>query len=239
MKKMIGILVVSLVLGASSARAQKSGTQNVVVTNTSASPVPTVAQGTTNVAGTVGITGLVDVNVMNMPLVTLSGTPTVYLSPGSSIGINGLVQVTNTPLAPLHVRDTRHATAFVVRGSFSMIDGQLEKLNTQNIPAGKMFVIESVSVKAILPGGQKLLSAGVIVETYGQSGTNFFSVDPEAFQMPVTFRGTTSGGADVFAGSQGMRLYSQGLIGLFTQRSGSSQTVTIEYRFSGYLVDLP
>jgi hypothetical protein len=43
--------------------------QNVFVANGAGSPVPTVSQGTTNVAGTV--------NIGNSPTVTISGAPTV------------------------------------------------------------------------------------------------------------------------------------------------------------------
>jgi len=40
--------------------------QRVRVVNTAAEPVPTVAQGTTNIAGNVGITGTPNVNVVNL-----------------------------------------------------------------------------------------------------------------------------------------------------------------------------
>jgi hypothetical protein len=51
--------------------------QNVVVVNGAGQPVPTAAQGTTNVAGTVNVGNTPSVNVMNTPAVTISGTPSV------------------------------------------------------------------------------------------------------------------------------------------------------------------
>src|SRR5215467_12524998 len=63
-----------------SAIGQVKPTQNVLVVNGAGQPVPTAAQGTTNVAGTVSIGNTPNVNVAN--------TPSVNLAAGSGITVS-------------------------------------------------------------------------------------------------------------------------------------------------------
>src|SRR6516164_4813188 len=79
--------------------------QNVVVVNTSGQPVPTAAQGTTTVSGTVNVGNTPNVNVANTPSVNVANTP--------SVSITGTANVT-TPLdnqfnpVPLAVSEEYH-----------------------------------------------------------------------------------------------------------------------------------
>src|SRR5215469_6273766 len=59
--------------------AQGKPTQNVLVVNGAGHPVPTAAQGTTNVAGTVNVGNTPSVTVANTPSVSITGTPTVMV----------------------------------------------------------------------------------------------------------------------------------------------------------------
>ncbi len=95
----------------------------VVVTNTPTNPVPTTAQGTTQVSGSVGVTNTAAnpvpttaqgtthisgaVDVLSAPPVTgsvaVSNQPTVNLAPGSTVAVSGTVNVASQPpvrLAP-------------------------------------------------------------------------------------------------------------------------------------------
>lgn len=83
-----------------SAYADGTGTLpsiNVKVTNTSANPVPTAAQGTTHVAGVV--------DVLSAPPITgsvsVNNEPTVNLAPGSAVAVSGSVNVANQPTVNL------------------------------------------------------------------------------------------------------------------------------------------
>ena len=55
-------------------------TQPVLVVNGSSQPVPTVAQGTTNVAGTVNLSSGSTVNIGNTPNVSVANTPSVNVA---------------------------------------------------------------------------------------------------------------------------------------------------------------
>ena len=55
----------------------QSKPQNVVVVNGTGQPVPAAAQGTTNVAGTVGLAAGSTVNISNTPTVRVGNTPSV------------------------------------------------------------------------------------------------------------------------------------------------------------------
>jgi len=46
----------------------------VVITNTTANLVPVVAQGTTNVAGSISVSNMPNVNVANSPIVQLNNS---------------------------------------------------------------------------------------------------------------------------------------------------------------------
>jgi hypothetical protein len=114
-RSLAGALLVS-----SSALAQSTTTQTpssgsggsapVTVINTTANPVPTVAQGTTRVSGavdilsqppitgSVAVTNTPTVNVSSMPAVQLSGTPTVQVA-GAQFDSGGNLKVTGSTSA--------------------------------------------------------------------------------------------------------------------------------------------
>ena len=70
------ILFASLSPGArNTLRAASSGAP-VLVTNTTAQPVPTASQGTTAISGNVGITGTPNINIANTPTIALMPSAT-------------------------------------------------------------------------------------------------------------------------------------------------------------------
>jgi hypothetical protein len=242
MKTTFAIMCVTVALSAGSAAAQKNAVQSVVVTNTTDAPVPTAPQGITNVEGTVEVSGSVDVNVLNIPSVSLNGIPTVNLSSGSNVGITGPVQVASAEGNPLQVRDASHATAYMIAGTTGMAGGQNLVSHYQSIPAGKMFVIESVSYKARVPSGETLqLATALTAHQQAQSNDMPLSYLIGSFELPVAMRGfEASTGHDLFTGSQSVRFYSHGAVGFTFFRSHSTlPSGTLQYYFFGYLVDVP
>ena len=100
--------------------------RDVVVTNTSANPVPVVTQGTTNIEGFVNVSKLPSVDIATMPA----------------------VQLVNSEKNPLLVRDVDNPArnAFQSYVNFSIPDGELSECATLvNVPSGKRLVIEYVS----------------------------------------------------------------------------------------------
>src|SRR5215813_581864 len=118
----LAVLAGSFVLSAaySSSAAPGPGNQGVIVENTSTNPVPTQAQGTTNIAGTVQATQSGSWNV------GISGTPTF--------------QVGNTGSNPVFVRDVNEPAMhpFQVTSAAKFIDGNnLTEGAAIQVPAGK------------------------------------------------------------------------------------------------------
>jgi hypothetical protein len=100
---------------------------DVVVVNDASQPVPTVAQGTTNVAGTVAVS--------NMPPVS----------------------VANTPATPVYVRDVDNPALqpFTTELVWQVPEGSRGTAATPiTIPNGKTLVVEDVNLFAGLPNGQ-------------------------------------------------------------------------------------
>ncbi len=142
----------------------------VLVTNTTDQPVPTVAQGTTQVSGSVGITG----------------TPTVNLASGAQVAL------ANTLTNPVLTRDVDGPAAqpfsyFDLSGQFTSgyAFANAGAGAAFTVPAGKRLVIEFVSAFAQIPGGQNIVF-GRIDTTGGQwvfvpmthTGSYFQAGDP-------------------------------------------------------------
>src|SRR5579871_2433831 len=120
--------------------------QPVLVTNGTGQPVPTAAQGTTNVAGTVNIgntpsvsvSNTPSVNVSNTPSVTVANTPTVNLATGAGVTVtNPLNGQDPVPLATLEATqpyEDRCQAAF--NGSGRAV------CSFQTIPPGKRLIIQ-------------------------------------------------------------------------------------------------
>lgn len=119
------------VLSPRAARAANNLVQMVLVTNTSSNPVPTTAVGTTNVAGSVGISGTPNMSVVNTPTVNIASMPAVTGT--VSLSGTGTVQDADQP-----ARQPFQATVTVNLNNFTY--------TSVPIPAGKRLVIEYVAL---------------------------------------------------------------------------------------------
>jgi hypothetical protein len=206
------------------AMAQGRPAQPVLVTNGSGQPVPTAAQGTTNVAGTVNVGNTPSVNVANTPSVDIANSPTVTVAPGATVGVTSPLDGQGNP-APLAVLDAVQPYEDMCVFAFFGLD--VGSCNFQTIPPGKQLVTQQ-------------FDATVGVET----GLKPFGVIFRAVQVDHTFVTTfllSSGGFDSFAASQETRLYtpqnqtpicSVALTDVSQQGSG-------QCNLSGFLVDVP
>ena len=148
-------LALALVLAAQTvAFAQSTKTpQQVQVVNSNAQPVPTAAQGTTNVAGTVNVGNTPDVQVTNTPDVNVANTPTV------AVGNEPTVHVGNDANAPVPVRDVNRLprTPFAIPGSTLMNPGSNVSDAFSFIPStDKRLVIELFTARGETSTGQTL-----------------------------------------------------------------------------------
>ena len=209
-----GLVAVLSAISFSSTHAHKvaaSGTAPVLVMNTTSSPVPTVAQGTTTIAGSVSVD-----NTASSPVpVSVQGTASVEVS-------NGV----NAPI-PVHiVREQR------VEGSNSadINDGDLgANVPLTSVPLGKSLIITDISVHVSTGSGQHIPS----VHVFGLG-------NGDTFQHFITLfaTGPDSSGGDNFSGSlDGTALKFDGNSNVFVSviRSDSSGGATVIVTYAGYL----
>lgn len=204
-------------------------TQNVLVVNGAGQPVPTAAQGTTNVAGTVNVGNTPNVNVANTPSVNVTNTPTVTLAAGGSVNVTNPLdgQSMPTPLAVLDAIQPYEDSCII---SFSGPGGSC---SFQAIPSGKRLVIQEFDASAGVVTG----SAGI--ET-GLKPTKLILFTQRAHSFTATFMGSDGSSYDFFATHQETRLYvapSQTPFCAVTLNGNSNQKYSCA--LSGFLVDVP
>lgn len=145
--------------------------KDVVIRNGDDQPVPTKAIGTTQVAGSVGVTGTPSVNVANTPSVSLAGTPSVNVAGTPSVNVAGTpsVKVANDqPIAVTSVDQSPVATPIARQLTFTFNGSAFDDAEYA-VPAGKRLVMEfftfhdfnrEVGVKSIIiqatTGGQQV-----------------------------------------------------------------------------------
>src|SRR5437870_2121818 len=140
-----GLVIFALTIALLNAgQVQGDDLKSVRVVNTTSDPVPTHAQGTTTIAGTVGFD----------PKNNLVG-----LAPGSGVCINpscNTVQVGNAADSPVLVRDVDNCARqpFQQMRIMSFSHGSASASTTISVPEGKRLVIEYVSADARFPAGQ-------------------------------------------------------------------------------------
>lgn len=200
-----GVLIGSFVLGSVFAghAAPDLPPQNVNVVNTTSNPVPTQAVGTTAVSG--------NVSVVNQPT----------------------VKIGNTVAAPVAVRDVdnpaRHPFQFFA--TFAKTGGNLIVDNQIAVPSGKRLVIETVTLQAFVPAGQKLLAQLNMVGGGTFAQHNIVLTPQGGFDFDLL---------DYFAATETVRLYadSGSAVPLHVTRSSSDGNLWGgSYTVSGYLID--
>ena len=215
------LIVASLPMrnGAVSAAPPTPPASPVFVTNSGAAQaIPTAAQGTTLVSGDVGI----------------SGTPTVKLAAGSSVGIDGSVQVGNNVQTPLFVRDVDNGARndYQTNMVLTFGNGDFVQLGEITVPPFKVFAVELLTAVALLPNNQRVRLT-YFVDDQATIIQHFFA---------PTFVGTDFT-QDVLSMSQPVRLYAKSPGGSYAIRVNATRfpsnqgTGSVQLSFSGYLVD--
>jgi hypothetical protein len=216
-------------------------TQPVLVTNGSGQPVPTVAQGTTNVSGSVSlasgstvnvgntpsvnVANTPNVNVSNTPNVNVTNTPTVSLAGGASVGVTNPLDGQGNP-TPLAISEAvQPYEDFCFMGFNGAGYGQC---SFQALPAGKRLVIQEFDALGFLQSGSK-----PIYITVYSTNINF------GHHFAATFMGTGFGG-DNFVTHQETHIYfaantTPNCFVAITPASDSNYTCAL----SGFLVDVP
>jgi hypothetical protein len=225
-KWMIAASVFAALVLASVQGLAQGVTQPVKVVNTTGQPVPTAAQGTTNVAGTVNIGNTPNVNVANTPSVNVTNTPTVSLAGGASVNVTNPLdgQSNPTPLAVLEATQPyEDGCSMVFNG------GSGATCNFQTIPSGKRLVIQEFDAFGHLEGGLKPVF--IVLQTTTEGTQHVFT---------ATFMGDRVG-TDYFATHQETRLYvpSNTTPVCGVELSADSSLGRYFCQLSGFLVDVP
>jgi hypothetical protein len=198
-------------------------TKPVLVVNTPAQPVPTAAQGTTDVAGTINVGNTPNVNVTNSPNVNVANTPTVSLAAGSSINVTNPINGQNnlSPLAVLEaVQPYEDGCAAPFNGLFRA------ECSFQTIPSGKRLVIEEFDTIGGLTTGVQPVS----ITLQGANLDHYFA---------AALMGTSNGN-DWYTGHQQTRLYkAPGETPKCVVIVSSIVNSTWFCQLSGFLVDVP
>ena len=208
----ISAILTAASMGSTRLKAAAPASSNVLVTNTASQPVPTVAQGTTQVAGTVG------------------------LAANTKVGINGTVSLASgVSGTPLYVRDQDVSGHIPVHKNceFTIDNNTNSKggIDLYIVPNNKILVIETVYGTAANPSGQQLMSGGI--STY--DGTT-------EHDIPLPFLpGRDGGGFEKETCFSDSRIYVEpgAFVVANALRTGSTGLSLIDVGFSGYLMDAP
>jgi hypothetical protein len=204
------------------ATAQKPSTP-VTVVNTTAEPVPTSAQGTTAVAGTVnavqsgawnvGITGTPSVNISNAPNVNAQNLPLTNNggTPNAAVAIKSVDEPGRRPFQTL-IRC--RSTAQTCTGNLS-------------VPSGSALVIEYIHIETISPN-----PGTTSIQTTAGGNTS-------VYDYPF---GTALAFGNEFVYSQQVRIYadpSSTITFEGAQTLATSFTAEFDLNLSGYTVPVP
>jgi len=164
--------------------------------------------------------------VTNTPSVTISGSPAVSVGNGSAAPL--FVQNVDDPSRQPFARGC-------VINSFS--GAGLGSCSFENVPAGKRWVIESMSGQFTVDAGVKPVSIDVQLCSAGYATDNFF---------PAVLQGNSAFFfGDNFTVNQPVRLYSDNVGGCHgstfvnAEMSNATPSGFAEFILSGYLVNVP
>jgi len=201
-----GILTLALSL-VPSKPVGAAGSAPVMVTNT---PLP--------VQGTVGVN--------NFPTTQpISGTVSVGNFPTTQN-----VSFSNTSATPLHIRDVdnpAHNPFGIAQVCRLAVGSEGCEFGSITVPAGMEWVIETVSVVATLPSGQR----GIVSV---QSSVGGFATGAN---IPLTFAGNFNG-SDTYEVTQALRLYADpnSSVQFVAIRNDATGSASFEFEISGYTV---
>ncbi|HKQ09051.1 MAG TPA: hypothetical protein VJ464_28270 [Blastocatellia bacterium] len=204
------VIVAALLVGVTPTHSAPPSDKDVRVINTTAEPVPTVAQGTTTIAGTVQ----------------------AKQSGAWSVGISGVpsVKVDSDPANPIYVTNVEGAKPqpFQQEVEVTVDPGLGAQSGAINVPLGKLLVIEQVSASAFPPAGQKILF----------SLLTHVAPDNTLRKHLLHTSGDTFGGGSYFEASQTVRVYADTPSALVhVDRDVTTGSVLARFVVSGYLID--
>jgi hypothetical protein len=214
------VLVVGLLLSSPAASNAIPGppTQDVLVVNPAAMPVPTAAQGTTTISG--------NVNVAN--------TPTVSFAPGASVGISpasNTVQLANTPANPVPVFNLGDALQpFQAAANSTQSGYNVSTVDIATVPAGHRLAIEFVSMVGQVPPTQHVEILEILTSTDPVGGVSH--------QLLINAQPAAVIGDAIFRASQEVRLYANPgtTVRALFRRNSSVGDATFGVTISGRLV---
>ena len=214
----IAILTVGLLLGVPR-EAPAPPITAVQVINTPADPVPTAAQGTTLVGGSVGVT-----NTANNPVPTAAQGTTI---------VGGNVAVTNDLTNPVVVRDADNPAkqAFQYDAIAPIAAGSDAVSFLFGVPIGQRLVVQYVTTTiSDLPGVPHHFN--VLTTLDNQQALH---------AIPVNEVGTFPNGLAIAVASQQVQFYADGgtNVRLLVVRGTTIGAASARVTLSGYLVNLP
>ena len=236
----IAAVLTATSFGTGRAGARFSPTQNVMVTNTASQPVPTSAQGTTTVGGTVsvgnfpstqaisgsvGISGTPSVDINSLPAVQVSNFPSTQ-----SVSVSGTPSVNVANSVPIPVQD-------VARAAQSPLD-QIHSLTFPSgqvgggdgiymVPGGKRLVVQRFFVEALIGTGETLSAAHLVREF----------VNPTTFPVYMQHQGIDFNSTEHYVGTiEGPFYFDAGsrVSGDYMKTDNGHNTV-MTWTFTGYL----
>jgi len=233
------LLITALLFAATPSSQAVPTDKDVRVVNTTVEPIPTAAQGTTQIAGNVAVSSLPavqlvagsSVSVSSLPGVQVNSLPAVQLVGGSTVNVGNTsanpIPVVNlgggssTPLQPVQVDTSTQENP----GS------NVSTLNLFTVPAGKTLVIEFVTMTGQVPLGQHVETMEIISVAPPFGGASH--------QMLVNPQPDAVDTEPIFRASQMVKIYAQtgSTVQALFRRSASNLSATYGVSISGYLVD--
>lgn len=189
--------------------------KDVRVINTTAEPIPVVAQGTTNVA--VQNTPTVNAKQSGVWNVGIAGTPTV--------------EVGNAAANPVFVRDVndKPQTPYQAEVEVNLAENQGGGNGFITVPAGKIFVVEQVSAIGFAPTGQ-ILQFSV--------GTRILPDSIRREHYLQTTKEENDALTNKFTASQMVKIYAYvASVSVRVTRNLANDTAVGRFTVSGYFVD--
>ena len=179
-KHVIDACVIAVCILMSVSLAAQSVTQPVKVVNGAGQPVPTAAQGTTTVAGTV--------NVGNTPNVNVANTPTVTLSSGASVNVTNPPDSQGNPI-PLATLEAVQVYGSHCGVSFDGSDSGACAFIP--IPHGKELVVQEFDAFGRVETGNRPFEIALArTVTVGNYFTYTFMVNANGFDFLTTHQET-------------------------------------------------
>lgn len=185
--------------------------------------VPVTLQGTGAIAGSVNVANTPNVNVVNAPNVNVASLPAV--------------QVNSSAVSPLFTRGVDDGANDIYHQTHakSLFNNSEFNFASFAVPAGKRLIIETITVRATVPPGQK---AEFVLLTIGSEGST--TNDP----LTVQSQGVTEavGGQERLSGTHPVRIRVDGTgqpsdITVSMTRNPAAGLAFLLASISGYLVD--